>query len=75
MEDIEEAAKPGGKLGPETPLRLTLEQSFSLQHRADLLAECSMSDIQEMQDEVLEVLASFAGAEPVQMTELRILGT
>lgn len=62
FDDLDRAVEEGGVL--HTSNRLTTVQSWSLQHRHDLLAECSEADIQEMEDATLSVLHALAGAQP-----------
>lgn len=59
FDDLDRAVEEGGVL--HTSNRLTTVQSWSLQHRHDLLAECSEADIQEMEDATLSVLHALAG--------------
>lgn len=61
FDDLDRAVEEGGVL--HTSNRLTTVQSWSLQHRHDLLAECSEADIQEMEDATLSVLHALAGAQ------------
>ena len=58
---MEEAALPGGVLGPDTPHSLTLVQKFSLKNQSDLLAECPLEDVQEVEETVMQVLTELAG--------------
>ncbi len=64
LEEIEEAAKPGGQLAKGGEAPLTVPQAFSLRHRGDLLEKCLRKDVEEMRRVVLETLTNLAGEGP-----------
>lgn len=64
LEEIEEAAKPGGQLAKGGEAPLTVSQAFSLRHRGDLLEKCTREDVDEMRQGVLETLTKIAGGFP-----------
>lgn len=64
LDDVEAAARPGGPLGPGGAAPLTQRVRFSLENRADLLADCPRADVAEMEAAVLASLARVAGAAP-----------
>ena len=61
LDDIEEAAKPGGICAQGGQHPLSVPQAFSLRHRADLLEDLTEADVREMREVVLDALGSFAG--------------
>ena len=61
---MEEAARPGGPLGPGGAHALAPRVRFSLEHRGDLLADCPAADVAEMEAAVVSTLDLVAGARP-----------
>ncbi len=61
LDDVAEAAKPGGPLAIGGVAPLTVAQAFSVAHRGDLLETCTEDDVDEMRREVLDALTTVAG--------------
>jgi hypothetical protein len=61
LEDVEDAAKPGGPLAEGGVAALSVAQRFSLAHRDDILEPCPEADIRQMEEVVCAALANVSG--------------
>jgi hypothetical protein len=61
LDDVEEAAKPGGPLAPGGAAPLSIAARFSLEHRSDLLEACPEEDIVEMETVVKAAMVRYSG--------------